>query len=136
MDTRSEENVNPSDDENYESSLLICDELQRVIPDLFYYLSALKHLDNRFYSDARLAEVIDELLSLARLESLRIGNNAEDYVNRYRDQLVESLNKLQGFMSTLSDPTSLDADQTQQLLAILKHLFDGQAQIVEILGHS
>lgn len=117
--------------ENYETSLLVCDEIQAIVPNLYYYLSYLKTLDKHFGNNPQLAEVVQELLSLASLESIR--SNVEDYVTQYRELLTDTLMKLQALMSTVPNPDSFSPAQNKRLLATLRHLFDQQEKILQVL---
>ncbi|WP_028388097.1 hypothetical protein [Legionella fairfieldensis] len=123
--------LNNITEEDYSQSLLKCDKIDQIVPDIFYNVRLLQQLDKRFENDPSLKQV--EFLLLKLPELFEIREDEATYVNQYRHNLVQVLTVLGEFIFELSDTITLDDKENIKLLKITQNLNEAQQAILEII---
>ena len=117
--------------ENYDESLIKCDQINTTVPSIFYAIHLLKRVDSTFSQNSTLLLAEEGLLELNDL--LDIHDNPSEYVNRYREILIKVLQNMSQFILDLKNLDRLSEQKQIRLARIINELAYSQQLIVKII---
>ena len=118
-------------DQDYNQSLMKCEQIDAIIPSVFYAVHLLKRLDSTFFHSVSLLNSEEGLLKLHDL--LDIKETSKLYVHRYREILIEVLQNMSQFILDIKTTDMLSPQQQKQLAHIVNRLVQDQQRIITII---
>lgn len=122
---------NELNDQDYNQSLTKCEQIDAIIPSVFYAVNLLKRLDSTFFNNLLLLNSEEGLLRLYDL--LDIKQTSKEYVHRYRELLINVLQNMSQFILELKSIDMLSPQQQMQLANIVNRLVQDQQRIITII---
>ena len=122
---------NELNDQDYKQSLIKCEQIDAIIPSVFYAVNLLKRLDSTFFNNVSLLNSEQGLLKLHDL--LDIKNTSKVYVHRYREILIDVLQNMSQFILELKGIDLLSPQQQMHLANIVNRLVQDQQRIITII---
>lgn len=122
---------NELNDQDYNQSLIKCEQIDAIIPSVFYAVNLLKRLDSTFFNNVSLLNSEEGLLKLHDL--LDIKNTSKVYVHRYREILIDVLQNMSQFILELKGIDLLSPQQQMHLANIMNRLVQDQQRIITII---